>query len=835
MSEVGIEQITKQLDEQFEKNKSDMRQLIFWYDDEGSFVDDISSLKLNNAKVYVRKENNSILDKVAIELDNPETDYLVYAPFQKPEKHFDHFYDMSFFSTEFKPDRASMTALELGIPTSLESVLRRYAKFFNSKERIKSFGTLKTSFNSENDVELGMIAVLANLKNCVPDIDAIMTEVIKDSDVLVKISKFNLEGIFWQNVAERFGFEQDNPTIDNLLQQLFTISMYMDTGILLKQNVDRSELDDPRNGNARNYLLSLKFDKRTSELFDRVSARVVDLLGGKKFLERYTIDDVYKMTLFNQSEEIIVDWLLEQLIAKNLSVVLNGVSLLEAVKDKIDQVTDEKYEFTYRAIKHAVLLTGLKYMPNSQTTNALVEQYINQDYRIDQAYRKYYVYLERAIDNPKFDRLSDLIDDIYISYVEDQTIDWNNALSIDELNQLPKLEDFYKTHLADTSERTVVIVSDALRFEAGQNLAKYLSRNAKYSVDLSYMITGLPSVTKFGMAEMLPHDLTQLNEKYDVSVDGHSTIGTSNRRHILQQASENNAAVQAKDLMLAKRDDIRSEFRGIDVAYVYHNVIDAEGDKAISEDGVLQHTGDAINEIVGDKGIIEKINSNTQISHFYIIADHGYLYRRRPVETFEKIDRPGLTSNAEYNHRYILSQEEVKVDGIKSMKLNSLIRTNSDAYVSYPLGNKIFKGTGGEKYVHGGSSLQEMVIPMIRMDVSRKAEESELTLSLLSNLNKISSQIVNLEFVQNEQLVQGTKAVELNLYFVDQNGNKVSGEVPYTMKSKAESAEQRRFTLPFVFMDRDYANKTYTLIAEQKGPDGWRPVFEHPFVIDIPL
>ncbi|MCR8704438.1 hypothetical protein, partial [Weissella cibaria] len=106
-----------------------------------------------------------------------------------------------------------------------------------SKERIKSFGTLKISFNSENDIELGMIAVLANLKNCVPDIDAIMTEVIKDSDVLVKISKFNLEGVFWQNVAERFGFEQDNPTIDNLLQQLFTISMYMDTGILLKPNV----------------------------------------------------------------------------------------------------------------------------------------------------------------------------------------------------------------------------------------------------------------------------------------------------------------------------------------------------------------------------------------------------------------------------------------------------------------------------------------------------------------------------------------------------------------------------------------------------------------------
>ena len=49
MAELNLDQIANKLNEAFSK---DGRQLIFWYDDNGDFAEDIDTLVLENAKVY---------------------------------------------------------------------------------------------------------------------------------------------------------------------------------------------------------------------------------------------------------------------------------------------------------------------------------------------------------------------------------------------------------------------------------------------------------------------------------------------------------------------------------------------------------------------------------------------------------------------------------------------------------------------------------------------------------------------------------------------------------------------------------------------------------------
>ena len=68
--------------------------------------------------------------------------------------------------------------------------------------------------------------------------------------------------------------------------------------------------------------------------------------------------------------------------------------------------------------------------------------------------------------------------------------------------------DFYqskvKTVLANPNiKRVFVIISDALRFEAAEELSRIINGRNKYEASLSTLLGVLPSYTKLGMAALL--------------------------------------------------------------------------------------------------------------------------------------------------------------------------------------------------------------------------------------------------------------------------------------------------------------------------------------------
>ena len=56
------------------------RQIVFWYDENQEFVEDIENIQLNNAKLHILKDN-LIKTKYKIEFEDKESNYLIYAPF----------------------------------------------------------------------------------------------------------------------------------------------------------------------------------------------------------------------------------------------------------------------------------------------------------------------------------------------------------------------------------------------------------------------------------------------------------------------------------------------------------------------------------------------------------------------------------------------------------------------------------------------------------------------------------------------------------------------------------------------------------------------------------
>src|ERR1700736_3167492 len=129
------------------------------------------------------------------------------------------------------------------------------------------------------------------------------------------------------------------------------------------------------------------------------------------------------------------------------------------------------------------------------------------------------------------------------------------------------------------NRRAFVIISDAFRYEAAQELAAELNGKYRFEATLTSQLGVLPSYTALGMASLLPH--TKLAYKgSDVLVDARSSVA-GERGGILQGVG--GMACKADELMAKKKEEGREFVKDKRVVYVYHNTVDAVGDDGKTE------------------------------------------------------------------------------------------------------------------------------------------------------------------------------------------------------------------------------------------------------------
>ena len=121
----------------------------------------------------------------------------------------------------------------------------------------------------------------------------------------------------------------------------------------------------------------------------------------------------------------------------------------------------------------------------------------------------------------------------------------------------------------------------------------------------------------------------------DVFVDGNPTVSTEQRGAILSAANPDSVAVTYKDLLQMKPSEQRALIVGKEIVYIYHNTIDALGDKPATEIKVFEACETAIDELTG----IVKIILNDLGTNIFITADHGFLYTYKPLDESHKISR----------------------------------------------------------------------------------------------------------------------------------------------------------------------------------------------------
>ena len=178
MAELNLKQITDRLNSEF---TGDTRKLVFWYDDNGEFAEDIGTIELQNARVYKLQQDNQFYTKHFLERVDTTTSYLVYAPFPKPDVRNNHLEDIVLYSKRFYADRASLLTVDLGIEEKYKPIIEKHIKFFANKDRTQTFYDLEIENFSEENIITGLLCALCKTHTC--SFEEVIRTVITDSDL----------------------------------------------------------------------------------------------------------------------------------------------------------------------------------------------------------------------------------------------------------------------------------------------------------------------------------------------------------------------------------------------------------------------------------------------------------------------------------------------------------------------------------------------------------------------------------------------------------------------------------------------------------------------------
>ena len=831
MAQLSLNQISGKLNNEF---NGDSRKIVFWYDDKGEFEADITELQLEHAKIIKLTKSNLFQTKIKLERTDTDENYLVYAPYPKPPSRENHLADTIKYSKEFFADRASLLMVDLEIEDRYKPVIQKYLKFFAAKDRTQRFYELELDCYTTETIEVGLMSVLTKSKN--PTFEEVVRTLlvednIENSAYLMEFEKYELDEAFWKLCSQEFGYLDENPSVVKLLMTFFVTYTAKTIKGELPSSLHPYLATKP--GSVMAFMDQMMNSILYRSKFDNLSQQVFKYIHGENNLANLLAQAVVNLEVFPIADDIIIEWMVDRLLAEDLNAEMEGKTIPQLIKYRDTKHFSERYSADYHLLKHAYYLVhAANFIPEDDILT-LIRQYDEQTYLVDTNYRKFYYYYDKLTDDVhKYEELRSLVENIYTNRYLDVIIKrFNDLFSYEKVKGQFKLQkDFYNNFVRNNKERTIVIISDGLRYEVAKELVKRFHRDEKTSAIIEPQVGVLPSYTQLGMAALLPHDTLTISEDYEVKVDGKPTGSLQAREEILQLRDSNSICIQFDEVKQMKQQQLRDTFQGKSVVYIYHNQIDGRGDTAISEDEVFNSCEEAIKEIFD---LIKRLTGYISANNFIVTADHGFIYKREKLAEDAKIDK-FFEKTDRLNRRFIVTEHAYEEIGTQKMSLKDIIDEEDGRYVVYPSTSNVFKlPGGGQNYVHGGSSPQELLIPVIQIRTQRGYVETEdAKISLISSLQKVNNLILNLDFIQKEAISSVVKPATYKVFFVDGQGRLISNENIHVASSKETDASKRLFKLRFSLKNQTYErSQKYYLVAlnEQTGLE----VLRHELMIDI--
>lgn len=783
--------ISAHLEARFEQHR-----LVVWHDPESSYSTDVDAHAPNGVTV-LRVQNDEFGVKHRVLRDEPSTKFLIYRSGPVVEGAGNWLLDLELAYGVFTADRGALIRADLGLTApGSDELIAGHETFFGDAKLVSKLTALLRVEDDLTTVQAKMCAVVLGQKeHSFSELTRtlLVQHAAGDSAGYEALVRQGLVDFYWSGAAKIYGYEAQTPSVAGFVLWMFKQAQ-VGFGATTSNAARHIEIDFRSFRNDRQSLVALKKLARQAE---------TDL----DYLEQATdasLAELVATDIFDAAEKEIIRRLIDGIASQTIP--------LRDIADTIRTRRRDSVWFDDYATLYVALGAAAELLPAIRSARIDVSsfddgfsRYRDDLFRIDQLYRQYTIASQTAEFTQPLEALNEQVENAYVTdFLSKLGISWQQQ--VDQVERWKTLaftsqSSFYDHYIAPQvrggRKKAVVVISDALRYEVADELTSRIRRENKYDAKIEAMLGVLPSYTQLGMASLLPHKTLAHSEDGDpVLVDGQPSNGTANRAKIL--SSVGGTAIQATELLKMKPSERRDLYAEHQVMYVYHDTIDATGDKAVSEHRTFKAAADAIDDLIA---IVKKL-ANANATNIFVTADHGFLYQESKLAPqFNLTVKPQGDKVVVANRRYVLGRG-LKVDGAFRRFSPEQLGLSSDLEVQIPNSIcRIVKPGAGFQFVHGGASLQEIVVPVISINKGRSDTVQSVNVDIHPESDKITTgQIVVKLFQQSAVTDQRTaRKLRAGLYFGDQL---ISNEPELLFD--AESAEGRdRFQSVRLLLSKD--------------------------------
>lgn len=784
------DRIATSLRQLFEENR-----LVFWYDADRDMRVAFDAVDLPSV-TKLEIVNNEFGLKYRILRQEPQGKFLLFKDGPEPEMAENWLLDLQLASAVFKTDQAAIWLAELGLPLQFENVVREHIEFFRAKVRVEALKRLMQASDTQTQMRLRMLAVCGGAEGGLDTvIEALLGELaVGKDDALRLIERSGLTDFLWTHIGQAYGYKSDEPDFEDFAIALFQSAYFCALGE-----------DGALNAEALLVFRRWKNNRHWAEAFETLSKQYQDLLKIPADLQNRDFRTLAGVDHFEEIDRQIIREIVRTMSAQSAS----APELLNWVRERRQSHWYPAYADIYQAIGYATEFQQALAEANLGMTSPAegVQRYVTSWYRLDQLYRKFVYHMQKS-------GQASLLADLYASVENRYTNSFVLALNDAWQDQIADLSEwkipgfasqtnFYQEQAAEyrrKDQKVAVIISDALRFEVGEECLRRIRALDRFDAELKPMISSLPSYTQLGMAALLPHNVLALAEdgSGDVISDGENTKGLAAREKLLAAGRKGDTAkaLKSEDVMNMRTDDGKTLFRDHHIVYVYHNRIDAIGDKLQTEDKLPEAAEDAIEDLTK---LVRKLTS-ANFSNILITADHGFLYQHRALDESDfAIADPQGAEILFRNRRFVIGRGLAPTTGMKHFGAAGLgLSGGLDVLIPNSINRMRVKGAGS-RFVHGGATLQEVVIPVIRVGKQRETDVGEVDVQIfVTGRSLISSGQTAVTLYQSQPVSEKMRSRELLAGIYATDGTLISDEYTLLFDFRSDNAREREMPRKFL-------------------------------------
>jgi len=275
--------------------------------------------------------------------------------------------------------------------------------------------------------------------------------------------------------------------------------------------------------------------------------------------------------------------------------------------------------------------------------------------------------------------------------------------------------------ILQNKKKCAYFLVDAFRYEMGEELFESLENYEQKNI--SPAIAAIPTLTPFGMLSLLQYsneavDIKGINGKIMLEIDDNKVNNRSERLKYIAERISNSIEIFKLDDVIRPKKSVRERIKKADMIIVTSQEIDSlceSGDSLLARQVMSQI-------ILNLKRAIYHL-LEIGIEDFVISADHGYLLGNEIGKEL-KIDSPNGETYGLHKRVWLGKGGNNPENTVRFKASDFSYRSELDFV--FPRGIAVFKTTGSENdYFHGGLSLQEMVIPVISIQMKPSSKQKK--------------------------------------------------------------------------------------------------------------